>query len=85
MARLHTAVVHRLGAVQSASCSQQKGIDCPAHCPLAVQVSGPVQTRPSLQGAPVFATFRHPLAGSHESAVQTLLSLQSTGLEVHSH
>jgi len=77
---LQTAVEHRLGAVQSASCSQQKGMDGPAHCPLAVHTSGPVQARPSLQGAPVFATFRHPVAGSHESVVQTLLSLQSTGL-----
>ena len=71
-------VANFFGAVQSASRSQQKGIGGPTHCPLAVQTSGPVQTRPSLQDAPVFAMFRQPLAGSHESVVQTLLSLQST-------
>jgi hypothetical protein len=78
--RLHVAIVHRLGAVQSASSSQHPGIGGPTHCPLAVQASGPVQTRWSSQAAPVLGTFWQPVAGSHESVVQTLLSLQSTGL-----
>ena len=61
--RLQAAIVHRLGAVQSASSSQHPEIGGPTHWPLAVQASGPVQTRWSSQDAPVFGTFWHPVAG----------------------
>ena len=63
LVRLQAAVVHRLGAVQSAFSSQHPGIGGPAHWPLAVQASGPVQTRWSSQDAPVFGTFWQPVAG----------------------
>ncbi len=42
------------------------------------QVSVRVQALPSLHGAVLFV-WTHPLAGSHESFVQTLLSLQFSG------
>jgi hypothetical protein len=55
--RLQEAIVHRLGAVQSASASQHPGIGAPEHWPLAVHASGPVQTCWSSHDTPAFATF----------------------------
>ena len=47
------------------------------HAP-PLQVSAPLQNRPSLQLAVLFVCWQ-PAAGLHESSVHTLLSLQSGG------
>src|SRR5205823_13366057 len=52
----------------------QNGGGPPTHTPPA-QVSAVVQALPSVQAA-VFGVFTQPVAGSHESSVQTLASLQ---------
>ena len=46
-----------------------------------LQVSAPLQKRPSSQGA-VLLAFTHPVAGLHESSVHTLLSSQLLSIDV---
>src|SRR6266849_2108169 len=70
--------VHPLAGLQASVVqtfpSSQLGAGPPTHAP-AAQVSLVVQAFPSLQGA-VLLMCTQPVAGLHESSVQTLLSLQ---------
>jgi hypothetical protein len=72
------ALTHPLAGLHESSVqtllSSQFGAAPPTHCP-PEHVSPVVQAFPSSHGSP-FGALTHPLAGLHESSVQTLLSLQ---------
>src|SRR5438132_3700783 len=61
-------------AAQVVGVQVQPGMGVPTHAPPA-HASPEVQGLPSLQGR-LFGVFTQPMAGSHESSVQTLPSLQ---------
>src|SRR5207249_1224765 len=68
---------HVSAVVQALPSSQDRVFGVPAHTP-AAQVSPEVQGLRSSHGK-VFGAFTQPVAGSHESVVHTLASLQLIG------
>src|SRR6266511_3946482 len=75
VAELHESIVQTLLSLQT--------IAVPAQVPVE-QTSFTVQALPSLQGNALYVWIQLPVAGSHVSVVQTLLSLQSVSEPSHS-
>jgi hypothetical protein len=69
----------QLSAVQALPSLHTRGV--PAwQLPLAAQISLPLQASPSEQERPATPVWTHPVAATQLSSVQTLLSLQTTGV-----